>query len=114
MPDGRSWPAVQPPGAAAGDLGGQRLPRSARDRRARAAPEGEARGGALEPAPHPHRARSGVPAGRPLTVRRLLRSGLRARLVGALVVTSAVTLVVAAVTLLPPLDRRLRREEVHS
>ena len=46
--------------------------------------------------------------------RRLLRSGLRARLVGALLVTSAVTLAVAAVTLLPPLDRRLRHEEVQS
>src|SRR5689334_14098330 len=47
-------------------------------------------------------------------MRRLVRSGLRARLVGALVITSAVTLGVAAVTLLPPLDRRLRHEEVRS
>jgi signal transduction histidine kinase len=47
-------------------------------------------------------------------VRRILRSGLRARLVAALVFTSAVTLVVAAATLLPPLDRRLKHEEVQS
>src|SRR5436853_2060217 len=46
--------------------------------------------------------------------RRLLRSGLRARLVGALLLTSAVTLAVAAAALLPPLDRRLRHEEVRS
>src|SRR5207247_8296815 len=70
--------------------------------------------GCRQPAPHPDRARGRVPAGRPLSVRRLVRSGLRARLVGALVITSAVTLVVAAVTLLPPLDRRLRHEEVRS
>jgi hypothetical protein len=36
------------------------------------------------------------------------------RLVLALLLTSAVTLAVAALTLLPPLERRLRDEEVHS
>jgi signal transduction histidine kinase len=47
-------------------------------------------------------------------MRQLVRSGLRTRFVGALVITSAVTLAVAAAALLPPLDRRLRREEVSS
>jgi signal transduction histidine kinase len=39
---------------------------------------------------------------------------MRARLVAALVVTSAITLVVAAVALLNPLERRLGRQEVKS
>ncbi len=38
--------------------------------------------------------------------------GLRGRIVAALVTTSAVTLIVAAVALLSPLERRLRREDV--
>jgi hypothetical protein len=42
-------------------------------------------------------------------VRRLLRrSGLRGRLLVALVATSALTLAVAAAALLPPLQSRLR------
>ena len=40
--------------------------------------------------------------------------GLRARLVTALVLTSAVTLAVAAVALLSPLERQLRNDELHS
>jgi signal transduction histidine kinase len=40
--------------------------------------------------------------------------GLRGRLLAALVLTSAVTLAVAAATLLPPLQRGLRRQEVAS
>lgn len=40
--------------------------------------------------------------------------GLRGRLLAALVLTSAVTLAVAAATLLPPLQRRLQHEEVTS
>ncbi len=47
-------------------------------------------------------------------MRRLRPPGLRARLVLALLATSAVTLGVAALTLLPPLERRLRKEEVES
>jgi signal transduction histidine kinase len=47
-------------------------------------------------------------------MRRLRPPGLRVRLVLALLLTSAVTLAVAAVTLLPPLERRLRDEEVHA
>jgi signal transduction histidine kinase len=47
-------------------------------------------------------------------VRRLRPPGLRVRLVLALLLTSAVTLAVAALTLLPPLERRLRDEEVHA
>ncbi len=47
-------------------------------------------------------------------MRRLRPPGLRARLVLALLATSAVTLAVAALTLLPPLERRLRKEEVES
>ena len=39
---------------------------------------------------------------------------MRARLVAALVVTSAITLVVAAVALLNPLEKRLGRQEVKS
>jgi signal transduction histidine kinase len=47
-------------------------------------------------------------------MRRLRPPGLRVRLVLALLLTSAVTLVVAALTLLPPLERRLRNEELHA
>jgi signal transduction histidine kinase len=47
-------------------------------------------------------------------MRRLRPPGLRVRLVLALLFTSAVTLAVAALTLLPPLERRLRDEEVRS
>jgi signal transduction histidine kinase len=47
-------------------------------------------------------------------VRKLRPPGLRVRLVLALLLTSAVTLAVAALTLLPPLERRLRDEEVHA
>jgi signal transduction histidine kinase len=47
-------------------------------------------------------------------MRRLRPPGLRVRLVLALLLTSAVTLAVAAVTLLPPLERRLRDEEVRA
>src|SRR2546421_8368753 len=45
---------------------------------------------------------------------RLRPPGLRVRLVLALLLTSAVTLAVAALTLLPPLERRLRDEEAHA
>ncbi|HEV7458910.1 MAG TPA: HAMP domain-containing sensor histidine kinase [Solirubrobacteraceae bacterium] len=47
-------------------------------------------------------------------MRRLRPPGLRVRLVLALLLTSAVTLAVAALTLLPPLERRLRDEEVRA
>jgi signal transduction histidine kinase len=47
-------------------------------------------------------------------MRRLRPPGLRVRLVLALLLTSAVTLAVAALTLLPPLERRLRDEEMHA
>src|SRR4051794_14327111 len=47
-------------------------------------------------------------------MRRLPVLGLRGRLVAALILTSAVVLGVAAVTLLPPLQRNLRDEEVSS
>src|SRR6266513_5254378 len=47
-------------------------------------------------------------------MRRLRPPGLRLRLVLALLLTSAVTLAVAALTLLPPLERRLRDEEMHA
>ncbi len=39
---------------------------------------------------------------------------MRARLVAALVVTSAITLIVAAVALLNPLENRLGHQEVRS
>src|SRR5206468_2434673 len=47
-------------------------------------------------------------------VRRLRPPGLRVRLVLALLLTSAVTLAVAALTLLPPLEKRLQNEEVRA
>ena len=47
-------------------------------------------------------------------MRRLRPPGLRVRLVLALLLTSAVTLAVAALTLLPPLERRLRDEQMHA
>jgi signal transduction histidine kinase len=47
-------------------------------------------------------------------MRRLPVLGLRGRLVAALILTSAVVLGVTAVTLLPPLQRNLRSEEVRS
>ena len=46
---------------------------------------------------------------------RLRRSlGVRPRLIGTLILISAITLAVAAVALLPPLDRRLRADELDS
>jgi signal transduction histidine kinase len=48
------------------------------------------------------------PLRRPRTV------GLRARLVAALLFTSAVTLGIAALALLPPLERRLRRDDLQA
>ena len=47
-------------------------------------------------------------------MRRLPVLGLRGRIVAALILTSAVVLGVAAVALLPPLERNLRREELSS
>jgi signal transduction histidine kinase len=47
-------------------------------------------------------------------LRRPRTLGLRARLVAALLFTSAVTLGIAALALLPPLERRLRRDELQS
>src|SRR5436305_12781676 len=47
-------------------------------------------------------------------MRRLRPPGLRVRLVLALLLTSAVTLAVAALTLLPPLEKRLQNEEVRA
>jgi signal transduction histidine kinase len=47
-------------------------------------------------------------------MRRLPVLGLRGRLVAALILTSAVVLGVAAATLLPPLERNLRDEELRS
>src|SRR4051794_27161556 len=47
-------------------------------------------------------------------MRRLRPPGLRGRLVLALLLTSAVTPAVAALTLLPPLERRLQDEEVRA
>ena len=55
---GRPGPRLQPPGAAARDLGRQRLPRPARDRRPHPPPAREARGDARAAEPDPHRARA--------------------------------------------------------
>ena len=61
--------------------------------------------------PDPHGARRGVPL--PGAVRQVFRrSGLRGRLLIALVATSALTLAVAAAALLPPLQDRLRTQRV--
>src|SRR5215218_5879584 len=109
LPHGAPRQALHPPGAAARDLGRQRLPRPARDRRAHPPPAREARGAPRGAEPDPHGARRGVPL--PRAVRRLLRrSGLRGRLLVALVATSALTLAVAAAALLPPLQSRLREQ----
>ena len=59
--DGRARAPVQPPGAAARDLGRQRLPGPARDRRARPPPAREARGAAGVAEPDHHRARRRLP-----------------------------------------------------
>src|SRR3954468_24850528 len=111
VPHGAPRQALHPPGAAARDLGRQRLPRPARDRRPHPPPAREARGEARGAEPHPHRARRGLPV--PRAVRQLFRrSGLRGRLLIALVLTSALTLVVAAAALLPPLQERLKTQRV--
>jgi signal transduction histidine kinase len=47
-------------------------------------------------------------------VRRLPSSGLRFRMVASLLAASALTLAVAALTLLPPLEHRLRQEDLES
>src|SRR5579862_5497155 len=67
--DGRAGPAAEPPGAAARDLGRQRLPRPARNRRPHPAPAREARARAGEAAVHPDRARRRVPPARTVVMR---------------------------------------------
>ena len=102
-------PAAQPPGAAAGDLGRQRLPRPARDRRPHPPSAREARARAREAALHPHRAGRRVPPARALDAAERPRRGalgLRGRIVGALLVTTVATLGVAALALLGPLEQR--------
>ncbi|MFL5826528.1 MAG: sensor histidine kinase [Thermoleophilaceae bacterium] len=49
-----------------------------------------------------------------MRLRRLIPHGLRARIVLALIATSVVTLAVAALALLPPLEHRLKREELQA
>ena len=106
----RPGQAVHPPGAAARDLGRQRLPRPARDRRPHPPPAREARGAARGAEPDPHRARRGLPL--PGAVRRLpalrpARRGCSSRCWPR----ARVTLAVAALALLPPLQDRLRTPE---
>ncbi len=57
----RPGPRLQSPGAARGAVGRLRLPRAADDRRARAAPTGEARGRPARAGADPHRARRRLP-----------------------------------------------------
>ena len=99
---------VQPPGAAARDLGRLRLPRPARDRRPHPAPAREARAAPGGAEPDPDRPGPGLPLPRGM-IRSALR-GLRGRLLLAFVATSAVTLAVAAAITLSPLQSRLRDE----
>src|SRR5439155_26124871 len=82
----------------------------ARDRRPHPPSAREARAAAGPSAAHHHRPRDG------LSLPRAMRSalGLRPRLLAALLATSAVTLVAAALTLLPPLRDRLRDQSVHN
>src|SRR6185312_11888362 len=98
-PDVLAGPAVQPAGADARDLGRLRVPRPARDRRARPPPAREAGGQARSAGADHDGAGSRLPVG-------ALR--LRARLVAALFLTAAASLAVAALALLPPLQARLR------
>ena len=103
LPHGAARQAVHPTGCCA-RLWRQRLPRPARDRRPHPPSAREARGEAEEPSlTSPWR--GGVPL--PGAVRQIFRrSGLRGRLLIALVATSALTLAVAAAALLPPLQDR--------
>src|SRR5690606_7600070 len=96
---------VQPPGAAARDLGRLRLSRPARDRRPHPPPAREARAAAGGAEPDPHRPRPGVSL--PGDLMRTALRGLRGRLLLAFVATSAVTLAVAAVITIGPLQSRL-------
>src|SRR5206468_3532177 len=109
--DDRSRPPAQPAGAAPRDLGRQRIPRSAGNRRAHPSPAREARARARQAPPHPHGERRGVPPARGLAMRarpRLPAFGLRSRIVGAVLGTAVATLVVAAIALLGPLENSLR------
>src|SRR3954464_14756590 len=111
VPHGAARQALHPPGASGRAHERQRLPRPARDRRPHPPSAREARGEARGAEPHPHRARGGLPVSG--AVRHILRrSGLRGRLLIALVATSALTLAVAAAALLPPLQERLRTQRV--
>src|SRR4029450_6805197 len=98
-----------PPGPPARDLGRQRLPRPARDRRPHPAPPREARGAPGGAQPHPHRSRRRLPLPGAVVSKRWA-FGLRPRLLAALVFTAAVTLGVAALALLPPLQDKLTQQ----
>src|SRR6185312_13570563 len=101
--DGRPRPAAEPPGAAPGDLGRQRLPRPAGDRRPHPPPAGEARARARQAALHPHGQGRRLPAARSVVLGARPRRGalgLRGRIVGAVLLTTVATLAVAALTLL--------------
>ena len=104
-------PRVQPPGAAALDLGRQRLPRPAGDRRPHPPPAREARGeaGGADADPHGPGPRLPLPGG---LMARIVPRGLRGRLLAAFVVTSSLTLVVAATVLLGPLQNKLRTQSI--
>ncbi len=104
LPDGPRRAPRQPPGAAARDLGRQRLPRPARDRRPHPPPAREARGRARATRADPDGPRRRLP----------LQGAVRARLLLALVATSAVTLLAAAAALLSPLQDRLRDQSRES
>src|SRR5919198_349157 len=108
-PDARRRAAAVAPGAARRDLRRSRVPRPARDRRPRAPPAREARRRRRRPRGDRHGARRRLPHGE---LMRLRRPGLRTRLMLALVATSAVTLVAATFTLVPPLEHRLVDDQV--
>src|SRR5829696_1700734 len=109
LPHGAPGQALHPPGAAAGDLGRQRLPRPAGHRRPHPPPAREARGAARAAAADPHRARGGVPLPRAMRWwRRPL--GLRLRLLAAMAAVAAATLLAAALALLPSLQDQLRAQ----
>src|SRR4051794_33326980 len=108
LPHGAPGQALHAPGAPARDLGRQRLSRPARDRRPHPPPAREARGAPGAAAAHPHRPRRWLPL--PRAMRRGRPLGLRLRLLAAMVAVAAVTLLAAALALLPSLQDQLRAQ----
>ena len=108
VPALRARAAVQPPGAAARDLGRQRLPRPARDRRPHPPPAREARGEPGGAGDDPHRPRRGVPLPGDVSSMRVRPAPPAARRAGRSPRRSRSG--TAAIALLGPLQDRLRED----